>query len=175
MSPTVFREGPYRFYFNSREEDRLHVHIEAPSGELKIWLEPRIEEGEKGGQISTWLSAVVLFAPPTYSRVGAWRFLGPRTRKRGGDLTPIRLTPMTPREEELIRETSSGAFAPLCNERPGAGGVRISPEPTAPFCSAMPSHAMLRQTTEVDPLRHSSSLPSGVACMLGRSNRKELS
>jgi hypothetical protein len=79
------------------------------------------------------------------------------------------------REEELIRETSSGAFAPLCNERPGAGGVRISPEPTAPFCSAMPSHAMLRQTTEVDPLRHSSSLPSGVACMLGRSNRKELS
>ena len=50
MSPTVFREGSYRFYFNSREEDRLHVHIEAPSGELKIWLEPRIEEGEKGGR-----------------------------------------------------------------------------------------------------------------------------
>jgi hypothetical protein len=42
------------------------------------------------------------------------------------------------REEELIRETISGAFAPLCNERPGAGGVRISPEPTAPFCLAMP-------------------------------------
>ena len=27
MSPTIYREGPYRFFFNSREESRMHVHI----------------------------------------------------------------------------------------------------------------------------------------------------
>jgi len=49
MSPTVFREGRYRFYFNSREEDRMHVHIESPDGEAKFWLEPRIELDETYG------------------------------------------------------------------------------------------------------------------------------
>jgi hypothetical protein len=28
MSPTILREGQYRFYFNSREEPRMHVHVE---------------------------------------------------------------------------------------------------------------------------------------------------
>jgi len=27
MSPTVFREGGFRFYFFSREESRMHVHV----------------------------------------------------------------------------------------------------------------------------------------------------
>ena len=27
MSPTIFREGPFRFYFFSREETRMHVHV----------------------------------------------------------------------------------------------------------------------------------------------------
>ena len=49
MSPTVFREGRYRFYFNSREEDRLHVHVESAEGELKVWLEPRIELAQNHG------------------------------------------------------------------------------------------------------------------------------
>ncbi len=49
MSPTVFREGQYRFYFNSREEDRLHVHVESPEGQLKVWLEPRIELAQNHG------------------------------------------------------------------------------------------------------------------------------
>ena len=40
--PTVFIEGPYRFYFFSREEDRKHVHAASSNGELKIWLEPEI-------------------------------------------------------------------------------------------------------------------------------------
>jgi len=25
--PTIYRESPYRFFFNSREESRMHVHI----------------------------------------------------------------------------------------------------------------------------------------------------
>lgn len=40
--PTVFIEGPYRFYFFSREETRRHVHVASSDGEVKIWLEPEI-------------------------------------------------------------------------------------------------------------------------------------
>ena len=43
MSPTVFRENGYRFFFFSREEDRMHVHITSGDGEAKFWLEPDIE------------------------------------------------------------------------------------------------------------------------------------
>jgi hypothetical protein len=42
MSPTVFKEGKYRFHFFSKEENRIHVHIIAPEGEAKFWLEPTI-------------------------------------------------------------------------------------------------------------------------------------
>lgn len=42
MSPTVFREGSYRFFFFSREEERMHVHIVSPDGEAKFWLTPKI-------------------------------------------------------------------------------------------------------------------------------------
>ena len=42
MSPTVFREGPYRFYFFSREEPRMHVHVYSGDGEAKFWIEPEI-------------------------------------------------------------------------------------------------------------------------------------
>jgi len=42
VSPTVFRAGNCRFYFFSREEDRVHVHVVAPDGEAKFWLEPVI-------------------------------------------------------------------------------------------------------------------------------------
>ncbi|MEJ7891474.1 MAG: DUF4160 domain-containing protein [Solirubrobacteraceae bacterium] len=43
VSPTVFREGPYRFFFFSREEPRLHIHVQSPDGEAKFWLAPKIE------------------------------------------------------------------------------------------------------------------------------------
>jgi hypothetical protein len=43
MSPTVFRSGPFRFYFFSREEPRPHVHVQSTAGEAKYWLEPQIE------------------------------------------------------------------------------------------------------------------------------------
>ena len=43
MSPTLFREGPYRFYFFSREETRAHVHVASGDGEAKFWIEPRVE------------------------------------------------------------------------------------------------------------------------------------
>ena len=43
MSPTLFREDGYRFFFFSREESRMHVHIYCGEGEAKFWLEPQIE------------------------------------------------------------------------------------------------------------------------------------
>jgi hypothetical protein len=43
VSPTVFRYRNYRFYFFSREEPRMHVHVLSPDGEAKFWLEPVIE------------------------------------------------------------------------------------------------------------------------------------
>ena len=40
MSPTLFREKGYRFYFLSNEEDRIHIHVTSADGEAKFWLEP---------------------------------------------------------------------------------------------------------------------------------------
>lgn len=42
MSPTVFRHKSYRFFFFSREESRMHVHVSCPEGEAKFWIEPLI-------------------------------------------------------------------------------------------------------------------------------------
>jgi hypothetical protein len=43
MAPTVFREGSFRFFFFSREELRIHIHVSHTDGEAKFWLEPEIE------------------------------------------------------------------------------------------------------------------------------------
>lgn len=43
MSPTILREAGLRFYFFSREETRMHVHVASAGGEAKFWLEPQIE------------------------------------------------------------------------------------------------------------------------------------
>ncbi|NOZ10209.1 MAG: DUF4160 domain-containing protein [Gammaproteobacteria bacterium] len=42
MSPTIFRESGYRFFFFSREESRPHVHVYSPDGEAKYWLKPEL-------------------------------------------------------------------------------------------------------------------------------------
>jgi len=49
MSPTIFRDGQFRFYFFSREEPRRHVHVQCPDGEAKFWLEPQIELAQNYG------------------------------------------------------------------------------------------------------------------------------
>lgn len=43
MAPTVFRQGAFRFFFCSREEHRMHIHVTHIDGEAKFWLEPQIE------------------------------------------------------------------------------------------------------------------------------------
>lgn len=42
MAPTIFREGSFRFFFFSREEARMHVHVDHPDGEAKFWLSPEL-------------------------------------------------------------------------------------------------------------------------------------
>ena len=43
MSPTVFKAKGFRFFFFSREEPRMHVHVQGGQGEAKFWVEPEIE------------------------------------------------------------------------------------------------------------------------------------
>jgi len=49
MSPTIFREGAFRFFFFSREEPRIHVHVSHPTGEAKFWLDPVMQLAENHG------------------------------------------------------------------------------------------------------------------------------
>jgi hypothetical protein len=49
LSPTIFREGGFRFFFFSREESRMHVHVHCADGEAKFWLEPLIELAQNYG------------------------------------------------------------------------------------------------------------------------------
>ena len=43
MGPTILSEKIYRFFFFSREETRMHVHVYCENGEAKFWLDPEIE------------------------------------------------------------------------------------------------------------------------------------
>ena len=59
MSPTVFRHGPYRFYFFWREEVRMHVHVQTAAGEAKFWLEPENELAQNHGLKTQQINAVL--------------------------------------------------------------------------------------------------------------------
>jgi len=58
VSPTVFRHGPFRFYFFSREEPRMHVHVQGAEGEAKYWIEPDVELAVNYGFTSRQLKTV---------------------------------------------------------------------------------------------------------------------
>jgi hypothetical protein len=58
MSPTIHREGPFRFFFNSREESRMHVHIASADGTAKFWLEPIVALANYHGMKTKDLSTI---------------------------------------------------------------------------------------------------------------------
>ncbi len=58
MSPTVFHHKGYRFFFFSREETRMHVHVSSSDGEAKFWLEPEIALAQNHGLSVRELAAV---------------------------------------------------------------------------------------------------------------------
>jgi Domain of unknown function (DUF4160) len=43
VSPTVFREGPFRFFFFLTRGDPPAIHVQSPAGEAKYWIDPNIE------------------------------------------------------------------------------------------------------------------------------------
>jgi hypothetical protein len=49
VSPTVIRKRGFRLLFFSREEARMHVHVQHEKGEAKVWMEPSIELAENYG------------------------------------------------------------------------------------------------------------------------------
>ena len=58
MSPTVFRYKNYRFLFFSREELRMHIHVQCEDGEAKFWMEPEVELAMSSGLKSHQISEV---------------------------------------------------------------------------------------------------------------------
>lgn len=49
MSPTIFQKQGFRFFFFSREEPRMHVHVHSGRGEAKFWIEPTISLARSHG------------------------------------------------------------------------------------------------------------------------------
>lgn len=73
MSPTVFREAGYRFFFFSREEPRMHVHAICGDGEAKFWLQPKLELAKNHRLSPTQLRDVERIIEEHYDELtGAW-------------------------------------------------------------------------------------------------------
>jgi hypothetical protein len=74
MSPTVFREKGYRFFFFSREEERMHVHIVSGDGEAKYWLHPEIALAKNYHYSRKQLNEVKLLIEEHYDElISAWQ------------------------------------------------------------------------------------------------------
>lgn len=58
MSPTVFRERGYRFFFFSLEEERMHIHVISGNGKAKFWIEPEIDLSMSSGLSTKELSII---------------------------------------------------------------------------------------------------------------------
>ena len=58
MSPTVFRYKNYRFFFFSREEKRIHIHVFCSEGEAKFWIDPDVEIAKNYGLSKQQLSEI---------------------------------------------------------------------------------------------------------------------
>jgi hypothetical protein len=73
MSPTIFYERGYRFFFFSREELRMHVHVQSSNGEAKFWLEPDIELVKNSGLTGTQLKEIEAIVEERYNEIKkAW-------------------------------------------------------------------------------------------------------
>ena len=74
MSPTVFRWQGYRFFFFSREEDRMHVHVYSPDGQAKFWLEPEVSLARNHGLRSSEVTRLMRVVEERRDDIAkAWR------------------------------------------------------------------------------------------------------
>ena len=74
MAPTVFRDGSFRFFFFSREEPRIHIHVSHTDGEAKYWLEPSIELAMSQGLSQKQLTEALRLVEQHHQEIlNAWR------------------------------------------------------------------------------------------------------
>jgi hypothetical protein len=74
MSPTIFRASGPRFYFFSREEVRLHVHVHGTRGEAKFWIEPTLELAQNYGLTAKNVATAIRFIREHEDGIrSAWR------------------------------------------------------------------------------------------------------
>ena len=56
--PTVHRDGPYRFFFYSADQNEpVHIHVERDACRAKFWLDP-VRLARSGGFAAAELRAV---------------------------------------------------------------------------------------------------------------------
>jgi len=74
MSPTIFKEHGFRFFFFSREENRMHVHVVSGDGEAKFWLESEIELAKSCNYSKKQLKTAQLLVEEHYNEIiDAWK------------------------------------------------------------------------------------------------------
>ncbi len=74
MSPTIHRENGYRYFFFSKEEDRIHVHIVSGDGEAKFWLEPEVSLAKNYHYSAKQLSGIEAVIQEHYDEfVSEWK------------------------------------------------------------------------------------------------------
>jgi len=74
MSPTIFREKGYRFYFLSNEEERIHVHVTCEKGEAKFWMDPIVSLATSHGLSTRMLAQAQRIVEERKNEiVKAWR------------------------------------------------------------------------------------------------------
>lgn len=74
MSPIVFKIKRYKFLFFSREEKRMHIHVQSPDGEAKFWLEPVVALVEHYGLLSKEIKEIQKIIEEHYDEIKkAWK------------------------------------------------------------------------------------------------------
>lgn len=72
--PQTIRVGGFRFYFFSREETRMHVHVYCERGEAKFWLEPKIERAQNFGMAARQIRIAKTLIEEHYDEIrNAWQ------------------------------------------------------------------------------------------------------
>ncbi len=74
MNPTVFRQMGYRFFFFSREESRMHIHVHSENGEAKFWMDPQIELAKNHNLSQHQLNEIKLILEEHYDEIkSSWQ------------------------------------------------------------------------------------------------------
>ena len=71
--PTLFREGPYRVYFFSNEDDEPpHVHVDRDDATAKFWLDPLLLARSRGFPASELTRIRRMLEPRRLDLMEAW-------------------------------------------------------------------------------------------------------